>query len=409
MPPRKPIPVSLTWFLVTGLVFAFQAAPVAGDVMVLLLAPLWSILLVNIGFVAIAHEALSGKVARAWVILPAIWFGGYLALLGHETMTLSRVRHEVSMANARVHASFDPKTGSLIVEHGFGANADAEEGGAVWFLRSYGLPVVYAPSDLHEGASHMAFRRAIPEACRLVELRHYARTAGISLLPGHGQPEAPCVVGIPEDPTGPSVRVINASSIVNEGGLHTIASSSRIVQPEGPVLTVRGGQARMLGWFPLPVMGCDPFSGRRCSWGLMRETYVPLHDPRSSIGSDGIALARALDLPPLNEVRPTAMQELLSAVEASVRRGVAAQTARLDKVLGDPTADVEYRSYSLLADRADVVAPRLERIMALLENQTVPQARNNVRTLHELLDRVTPEMTNPYRARIDVLRKMRGY
>ena len=42
-----------------------------------LAAPFWSVVTLNVGFLSIGIEAVAGKVHRAWLVAPMLWFAGY--------------------------------------------------------------------------------------------------------------------------------------------------------------------------------------------------------------------------------------------------------------------------------------------------------------------------------------------
>jgi hypothetical protein len=52
--------------LFTGIVFLAQHSPVVGVFLMILGAPFWSVITINLGFVLMAKEARGGKLPRAW-------------------------------------------------------------------------------------------------------------------------------------------------------------------------------------------------------------------------------------------------------------------------------------------------------------------------------------------------------
>ena len=63
-------PVSFWLFGWTGLVFVLQLIPFTGIFLMFLLAPFWSVVTLNLGFVALAYEAATGRVPRVWLLAP---------------------------------------------------------------------------------------------------------------------------------------------------------------------------------------------------------------------------------------------------------------------------------------------------------------------------------------------------
>ena len=70
-------PLSLLAFVGTGVVFLLQLIPDVGIFLMFAMAPLWSVVLINTGFIGIAIEVLLGRVSRLWIILPLGFYAGY--------------------------------------------------------------------------------------------------------------------------------------------------------------------------------------------------------------------------------------------------------------------------------------------------------------------------------------------
>ncbi len=68
---------SLWFFAATMLLYLLQRFPLTGVFLMIVGAAFWSILLINLGVIGIGSEAVTGKVSRLWLIVPALYFGGY--------------------------------------------------------------------------------------------------------------------------------------------------------------------------------------------------------------------------------------------------------------------------------------------------------------------------------------------
>jgi hypothetical protein len=99
---RRAIPLSSFLFAATALWVGLQHISALGVFMVFLLAPLWSILLLNAAFVGIGAEAAIGRVSRLWLALPIAWFGGYLlfAAADHRALEALRLQPAADTAGA---------------------------------------------------------------------------------------------------------------------------------------------------------------------------------------------------------------------------------------------------------------------------------------------------------------------
>src|SRR4051812_31911071 len=114
-------PKSLLFLVATGVVYLLQVIPVTGFFLMLVLAAFWSVLLVNAAMIGTAVEALSGRVARWWLVLPVAFYGGYFAVVAQDHATLRTLMAAYDAANARVTIPFEPARQALAF--------DKDEGG----------------------------------------------------------------------------------------------------------------------------------------------------------------------------------------------------------------------------------------------------------------------------------------
>lgn len=88
---RRVFPFSLVFFVATGIAFALQALPIPGIYLMVFMAPFWSVFLVNAGSIGIAAEAATGRVSRWWLIVPALFYGGYWIVAAQEHLMLRKL------------------------------------------------------------------------------------------------------------------------------------------------------------------------------------------------------------------------------------------------------------------------------------------------------------------------------
>jgi hypothetical protein len=69
--------LSLACFIATAVVAALQWVPFTGIFLMFLMAPLWSVVLINLGFLAMIFEAVMGLIPRWAIVIPLLYFGGY--------------------------------------------------------------------------------------------------------------------------------------------------------------------------------------------------------------------------------------------------------------------------------------------------------------------------------------------
>ncbi|MBW8298635.1 MAG: hypothetical protein K0M60_03440 [Hydrogenophaga sp.] len=264
------MPRSSWFFVFTALVFGLQLVPFVGAVLMILAASMWPLLTVNLGFVGIALEALSGSVSRRWLILPVAYFGGNLALAAISHYQLWQLENRVEAVNAEVALPFD-SSNALIVD------ADNSELAPVprSLLRDFDIPVVYQ-NNADGRNTIFALRMAVDPMCR--QLWRGTGKQRLENMPSGYHENGKLVKGMcvwrrVEAPGTPyKITVSVSSSTSHENFLlpydeHTIS----IHRDNQTVKNLMFAQARPLNWIPLPFGGCFPnTSGSNCVYGPFR-------------------------------------------------------------------------------------------------------------------------------------------
>ena len=390
-------PVSLVFFLATGVVFLLQAFPLTGIFLMFLLAPFWSVPLINLGMIGIALEALTRQVSWRWLIVPIGFYGIYYAVAAADHQTLAALTAQYDSANAKVAVPFDPATQALVF--------DDDNSGAV-FVQNYRLPVVYnANRNYPEG-----FRssRMIDNAvCTSLRDNKALSPAGVYTTWFHDGDDIYhqkfekrfCNIGMPERPTLPLVRVARREDKILSVTLPITRVTRSVTTPDGKRFELLGGVAAPLSWIPMPVMGCMLDSGTpawRCSAGFWRSGFTPIVSVTTRYGRDDAVLARALGLKrvaPADRVGgdTTIVRAKLAEVEAAT---LARQMAAVDAMIADPTAKVEKWDTGVLANRPEALAAKADAIMTGLERASAVtggeswRAREGGRILAQLITHV---------------------
>jgi hypothetical protein len=68
------IPRSMWLIGLTAVVYLLQLLPIPGVLLLILMAPLWTVATINAGFLGLGAEAVAGKSHRMWLIAPLFWF-----------------------------------------------------------------------------------------------------------------------------------------------------------------------------------------------------------------------------------------------------------------------------------------------------------------------------------------------
>ncbi|TIU95574.1 MAG: hypothetical protein E5W04_30505, partial [Mesorhizobium sp.] len=175
-------------------------------------APFWSVILINLGFIGVGAEAAAGKVGKGWMILPIAWFVGYAGYALGDHQILWNLKHQIATSNADVLIPFDPSRQALVFEGSISGN---------WLVNNYALPVVYRRSD-EEGEWHYRSTRLVDRTeCDRIRRDKSLRGTGISVfgfhdrdgLLGSGKFETRfCDMGQPEDPILPIALVRRSES-----------------------------------------------------------------------------------------------------------------------------------------------------------------------------------------------------
>jgi hypothetical protein len=361
-------PRSLWFFVATAIVFLLQLFPYTGIFLMFAMAALWSVVLVNLGFIGVGLEALTGRVSRLWLVLPLLYFGGYYLVRASEQATLARMGAELTRENAGKAIPFDPSRRDLVIEKGKGDFHPA----AFELVRRYGLtrafegPRVYLLGD--------------SEACALVRSDNVYGSAGVyssgffgeaggrKMVKGH------CSIYAPAQPDRPVVRVRSDQTFEKRAFLRVQSNRFRIRdEASGQEVEVRAASAAPLKPFPMPGAGCALNSGAAswdCFAGFMRGRSVPLvTDGRADGGFTGI-VAAALGLE-----RSDDHASVASGVDAIRAFGRAADARLIDKemailesMLADPARHHKDSWLRHLPNRPEVIAPLAEPIVAALRS-----------------------------------------
>ena len=267
-------PMALLWFLLTLGIFILQAIPASGFFLMLLAAPLWSVVTINLGFAQLIVEPAMRKISPAWSLVGLCWFLGYAAVAVHGHSALDRLASEAATENSRRSLPFDQRTQSLVVVRGKFDDAPSAER----LLMIYPLSVVYEtyedsgirdkPAWARNGAPFRALRLGPPELCDSIADNapdHFKTTVeGVRF----------CFYSAIEAPDLPVVR------------LRFAQEKLRIVGAEGTIDRITltsGGDKRQFAsvnaasyqYLPLPMVGCFLHGGDArwaCQYNFLKES-----------------------------------------------------------------------------------------------------------------------------------------
>lgn len=397
------------WFLIAAaLVVLLQRIPFTGIFLMFALAMFWSVFLINAGMIGIAWEVFTGKVGKAWLILPALYFGGYYLAYGWERLELGRVKAELAAQNVGKQLRFDPDRQDLVFEKGKGEMHP----GLAPLLETHALGRFFEKGKVHFIGT--------PDACKVAR-GALAQSSGIHAL-GLSRPRKPkaqqtpnpganlCAIMAPGIPERPVVRIINDQSKERRGPLPvTVMTFTLRDEAGGQEVSVRSIRAASLAPFPMPIIGYALNSGAPAWEGFAgfarrRPQTLPAFGPQDPPPSEVDILARALALEPLSD--PQARAVGAETVEAMTRAADKELTdkemALLEKMLADPLVHHDKSWLFHLPRRPAVVAPLADRIFAALGQLQTSDRRGSEtgRNLWRLVAVLPDEVLAPHRAKL---------
>lgn len=253
------MPFSLIFFAATAVLFVLQAFPFTGVFLMVLAAPLWSIVLVNAGVVGVGVEAALGKVNRAWLLLPLAWFGGYSYFAAQSRQEAERVRQEMLIDNAKGALAFNARTDELVVRE---ARSDMpfDPSSTIGFIEHYDIPIVFEKTVNDNGFGHQIVQFSAGAECEQMRERLNGRyNADFSVFPfrENGKPvTGACILSYPRDPGPRAFRTTWAEQSWSRKLADFKVTTFTITAPTGEKVTRSFGQAAVLGLLPMPVIGC---------------------------------------------------------------------------------------------------------------------------------------------------------
>lgn len=405
LPMLTGLPWSLWFFIFTAIVFLLQLFPLTGIFLMFVLAPLWSVILINLGMAGIGLEALVGRVSRVWLVLPLLWFGGYYLAYANDQRLLARLKAETVRFNAGKMMPFDPATQDLLFEKGKGDFHPS----AFSLIQFYGLRRAF---DAEGGRVHFLGDAA---ACAALRGNDVFRSANVYAMGFHTagpigkrRPvKGFCGIQAPGTPDRPVVRVVS-ETILSRSSWMPVRTEELTIRDDrtGREVALRTGIAAPLKRWPMLAIGCTLNSGApswNCSAGFLRDGFTPL-TAKSDAGQDSAIVAAGLGLQRSDNLAAIASgPDVLSAYgEAADQALVAKELAILEAMLADPLVYLKDGWFYHLPNRPAIIAPYAGRIFAALGVLQTSDTRGSEtgRNLWRLAAALPDEAIAPYRARL---------
>ncbi|WP_441228140.1 hypothetical protein AB7813_12800 [Tardiphaga sp. 20_F10_N6_6] len=222
-----------------------QAFPVTGIFLMVLAAPLWTGLLVHVFLIALAVEAMVGRLPRAALMLPILAYGGYYGAYVYEGIKVGMAAAQFRSENSGKVMEFDPAAHSLVTST------------AQTFISDHRIPVAYAVDQYAEPEGFRSFRLVRSDQCRL-EKDGLVRIQTSGVFEPSSSKIFACTLSIPEKPPYALVSVAKTDDKNirdRNGAIHEQLSE---VTFNGQILgRFKTGSIWRLPLLPKLVIGCS--------------------------------------------------------------------------------------------------------------------------------------------------------
>ena len=373
------LPKSTIWFVLTGIVFLLQLFPYTGIFLMLVLAPLWSVVLINIGFVSLAVEAALGRIAITWLLAPIIWFGGYTLAAWQSQRAFDQLGEEIAAFNAGKALPFHPQTQDLVLttsEH------DIHPGSLV---QKYDIQIIYKSERSFKTAQHMSYQLGAETLCTTIRTDARYQAASVYAYGVHENAESGtkhkrkltpglCMIHAPQDPRKPVIHIEAKNE--RRTGFLLPATMTRITLRDGQGRRVElmSGRAATLPAWPKLTMGCGLNSGAPswdCFAGFMRQR------PQSAGGALAAIDVAALALG-LRAASPTSRRDALTVISGvslqdTVSRREDTSLTNLDRAIADASMRITVHDFAGLTQNTALLVSRADGLVSGLRNRLAAQ------------------------------------
>jgi hypothetical protein len=173
---------------------ALEYIPILGVYLMLMGGPLFAGFLVHLFLASLLVEALTGRVPRAFILVPIIAYGGYYVAYFREGLQVEHLSQKLRAANPGKIYAFDPTVNSLVMDR-------AQE-----FVETHDVPVVYEPNRNYPEA-YLSERLITGAQCRGIKRDTQNRVLTLGVHFNGIFQKSVCLLRFPERPTNKVVKV----------------------------------------------------------------------------------------------------------------------------------------------------------------------------------------------------------
>lgn len=362
-------PVSLIGIPLAVVAYLAQTIPLVGVFLMMLMAIAWPGLLVLAAMVGTALEAITGRVSRWWLVLPAIVLGGYEAFAFADHLTAWRLQDREAVVGGI------PVRDRDIVIIGDGSKDLAERIVETRIVDS----VHEAILDDGRTIGYVSRRLAPSSQCGSLRSSDLDHRVGIMFFHApsdpHGQRKldsGACLLDLDDVPETPAITIRVAEGHGTVGSMPVTMRIAIVSNPGFTPIRIRSHTSRPLSWIPFLLAGCGLNSADPSWQCAIAPIRVNAGDPWSYGMIDRISLALRLE-----ERIPGTVPDIdvRSIIHAAARRTTSARALRiahddelLDRLASDPALPLTVSDVERLARQPDVVGPRASELEQIVDN-----------------------------------------
>ena len=253
-------------FLFTAAIFLLQMFPLTGTVLMIVAAPFWSVITVNLGLILVIADVVAGTLPRWAIALPVIYFGGYAVTTGASHFEARSLANGVLAANAGKSIAFDPSRESLFFESRGPALSTGFDFSLDTLIESYAINSayrrwetrkvcpIYAAVELRSWGCAQGSGVVATDANGCVTTTQSIWASGGSrLLKGICRAYTP-ITSLTPTVTLQRTAVQSKKAVLIEAGIETY----ELRRSDGAGIQIKAGYVYPLAWLPMPIMGCLP-------------------------------------------------------------------------------------------------------------------------------------------------------
>lgn len=262
------MPASAWLFIATGVVFLAQIFPFTGIFLMIMLAPFWSVVLVNVGFILMFIEAIARVTPRWLIVPPIIWFAGYavVAVISHHKA--SELTRQIDEQNRAAGMVWDHASYNILVVPGAATTNALIDPIADGLVERYGLNKVFVHNETFRGISEDGRVEIVSSPCPPWMNRYHDQSNILYYnvvdrvvsdhrpFPHYVAATEICKVVSHHRPSGRVIKVVSERNL-QKNDLFIRATISPITISNMKVRSrVLAVSVSPVSWYPMPVIGC---------------------------------------------------------------------------------------------------------------------------------------------------------